>query len=112
VALTCTDRGQHPAAELARLWWMPDDGDTVHVWSPGDETLDVDLLTERTRATRSGGTRHRVSNAAWWVERSDGGRTLHMLCPRCGRNPQIRDDRLIPLRLWPNATLDVSQAGW
>lgn len=113
IQLTCTDRGQHPAVEIARLEWRPDrdDGDQdVHIWAPGDpDGMTVDLITENVRGHREGGTTsHVVRTAATLDDRPDGGLILQAHCVRCRRQWRRRESWIDALRASPSGTLDLS----
>lgn len=112
LVLTCTDRGQHPSAELVMIDWTRDDDTSV--WTPGSGGGTAEIVDENTRAGRRGGAVHRQrpTDHHTWVDRADGGRTLQVRCRRCGRDYRVRDDRLEQLRTWQSSSLDLSLTGW
>ena len=118
--LVCKDldrenRPQHPSVELARIDWTPPMVQGFAVWTAGDAEAEEtpEAIAESTRQTRRGETRVRNRSSVHVVARADGGRTFHLpRCPRCGREMEVRDDRLAKLRSWPRESFDVSLRGW
>jgi hypothetical protein len=111
LTVVCTDRGQHATTQIARFAWTPGSMDDVGfaVWDSGaGDTLDT--ITEGTRGTNAGGTRHIKRKPTRMETRSDGGQTFHLpRCPRCGREFRLREDRIIALRHYaPTASPDLS----
>jgi len=113
IQLVCTDRGQHPAIEIAPLEWHPvrnDDDREVHIWEPGQvDGMRAELVTENVRSHRRGGTtEHVVRKAAEWRIHADGRRTLLGHCVRCGRHWERREQWVDALRRSTKLTVDWS----
>jgi hypothetical protein len=112
--LTCTDRGQHPSTQLARVSWMPEMAAGVAVWLPGDEDAEPRAIRENTRTSKAGETRLQRRQPVEVIDRADGGVTFHLpACPRCRRRVRLRDDTLNRIRAeWHHNSCDVSLLNW
>lgn len=106
IQLVCTDRRQHPEAEIALIEWHPvrgDDDREVHIWEPGQaDGMRAEIVTENVRSHRKGGTTsHVVRKAAEWRIHADGRRTLLAHCVRCRRQWERREEWVNELRRSP-----------
>lgn len=106
--LTCTDKGQHASAQIARVLWSPDTPDGFGIWTPGDPALRPDTVAENARQTRAGRNKVTTRKPVERAQRADGGHTFNLRCPRCRRTTRLRDDTLDRLRQWPDVSCDIS----
>lgn len=110
--LTCSDDGQHPACEIAKIVWQPSIVEEGKIYELGEGRSDYETVPMggSSRSTALGRDRHVSRSDVIVTVRASGGRTFQFpRCGRCGKTPPpLRDDTVSKLREWDSESFDLS----